>query len=167
MAEASAYLKKLMSKYKLKDSQLGAGGKALEENVKSMSEEPDVQTLIGKLKNCSTEGGMDQLLSELLQTHKELECLYIISEQGYQLSHTILNPDIIIEQEESFQPAMPGDYHGSKKYFRKAAKEVDCWYTSQEYISTATGGLCRTHSCAYRGTDQQLYVLCIDAISQF
>lgn len=167
MAETSSHLKNLMNKFKLKDTQSLEGGKASIETVKSMSEEQGVQALIGKLKNSSKEEEMDLLLSDILRNRRDFECLYIISEQGYQLSHTVMNPDIVIEQEENFKPAVPGDYHGSKKYFRKAVKEINRWYTSEEYISTATGGLCRTHSCAYQGSDQKIYILCIDVISQF
>jgi methyl-accepting chemotaxis protein len=165
MAEASAQLKRLMNRFKLKSNPEQWEGRASSDNVKSVSEEQNIKDLIEQLKKCSKVNEMDLLLTEILQQHKDFECLYIIDEQGYQLSHTIMNQDIIIEQEENFKPAMPGDYHGTKKYFRKAVKAVESWYISDEYISTATGGLCRTHSCAYRGEDQQLYILCVDVIS--
>lgn len=78
-----------------------------------------------------------------------------------------MNPELLVEQDENFKPAMPGDYYGRKKYFRQAIKNPDEWYTSLEYISTATGGLCKTLSYSYSNKDQQRYVICIDLICRF
>jgi len=72
-----------------------------------------------------------------------------------------------VEQDENFKPAMPGDFYGNKKYFRKAMKTPNEWHTSVEYISTATGGLCKTLSFAYEGANLKTYVVCVDLICRF
>ena len=164
MAEASAHLKKLMSRFQLEENK-GEGPEV--KNGYNIEEEQEIGAFMEELKGYCEAKGMDSLLQRLLQRKTNYECLYVISQDGYQISHTIMNPDIIIEEEEGFQPAMPGDYYGTKKYFIQALQKMGRWYQSEEYISAATGGLCRTYSCSYQGTDKKTYVLCVDVISRF
>jgi hypothetical protein len=109
---------------------------------------------------------LDELLEKTTGGLKDVECLYVIDQQGYQVSHTVLSEELLISQGEDFRPAMPGDYHGGKKYFRKARKQAGQWYASDEYISAATGGLCRTFSYCYQGSNRMEQVLCVDMISR-
>lgn len=167
MAEVSAKLKVLMTGFRLRSTHS-------ENNVKKLKEQ-DIITLLSGLKldelperlpSCMQEKELDELLSDSIVGVGEVECLYVINQQGYQISHTILNRELLLGQGEDFQPAMPGDYHGSKKYYRKARKLPGQWYASDEYISAATGGLCRTFAFCYCGEDQKEYVICIDMISR-
>ncbi|MFT4143428.1 MAG: methyl-accepting chemotaxis protein [Mobilitalea sp.] len=163
LAEASAHLKKVMSKYRLKNQSA--------KNVVTIDinkiEESLQKKLFDSLKPASNANTIDKVLEEIIKEHKDFECLYVIDGEGYQTSHTIMNPELSIEQDENFKPAMPGDNHGAKKYFRQAFSNRGEWYTSYEYISTATGGLCKTLSCSYEGNDKKTYIICIDLICNF
>lgn len=162
LAEMSSSLKKVMSRYRLRSQ----NGNTQQVPQESRLEAELADRILNGLKVSTTEQ-IDSLLEEIIQERKNFECLYVIAGTGYQVSHTIMNPDILIEQDENFKPAMPGDYHGTKKYFQQAVKKSGEWCTSYEYISTATGGLCRTFSCSYQGPDRNTYVICVDLICSF
>lgn len=164
LAELSTDLKKVMTRFRLRN-QVASG--SLEcRNINKIDEELLSRMFI-KLKKVSSVTAIDAVLEEIIKNQKDFECLYVIDGNGYQVSNTIMNPEILVEQDENFKPAMPGDFYGAKKYFRQAIKTRQEWYTSIEYISTATGGLCKTLSCSYEGTDQQTYVVCVDMICSF
>lgn len=164
LAELSTDLKKVMTRFRLKN-QVASG--SLEcKNINKIDDEL-LSRMFLKLKKVSTVDSIDSVLEEIIKNQKDFECLYVIDGNGYQVSNTIMNPEILVEQDENFKPAMPGDFYGTKKYFRQAMKARQEWYTSYEYISTATGGLCKTLSCSYEGTDQQTYVVCVDMICSF
>jgi methyl-accepting chemotaxis protein len=164
LVELSAQLKKVMTKFRLMNQ---SSNSVSESNGIKAVEEELLQHLFIRLHKAYERNEIDGILEEVIQKQKDFECLYVIDSKGVQLSHTIMNPDIMVEQDDNFKPAMPGDYHGEKKYFREAIKNRKECYTSQEYISTATGGLCKTISCSYEGIGNQIYVLCIDQISKF
>jgi methyl-accepting chemotaxis protein len=123
--------------------------------------------LVEKLYHATTTQSIDAILETAIQNHDDIECLYVINGEGRQLSHTIMNPRIIIEKDENFKPALPGEDYSSKKYFRQAIKNKQELYTSQEYISKATGNLCKTISYAYQCDDKEYYVICIDLLCRF
>jgi methyl-accepting chemotaxis protein len=164
LAELSSNLKKVMTRFRLKSQ---SGKAVIYNNGIDKLDKGYLEKLFEQLKKADETDTVDRVLEEAIKDQKDFECLYVIDSTGNQISHTIMNPDILIEQDENFKPAMPGDNHGAKKYFRKAMKNQNEWYTSIEYISTATGGLCRTFSYAYQANDKQTYVVCIDLISKF
>lgn len=162
--EESTHLKEVLMRYRLRNQ-------ASRYEVDTEKEKRMISSLVakltGSLSRVSGTNSVDSVLEEEIKTQSDLECLYVIGSNGKQLSHTVMNPDILIEQDESFKPAMPGDDYSAKKYFRQAMKNQGVPFTSLEYISTATGGLCKTISCSYEGSDRQLYVICIDLICRF
>ena len=160
LAGYTSDLKKVMKKYRLK-------GQAPAIVRKNNLEKDYLNTLFQKLKLALEISEIDIVLEDIIKQQTDFECLYVIDNQGYQTSHTIMNPKLSVEQDENFKPALPGDYHGSKRYFRQAVKTTNEWYSSYEYISTATGELCKTLSCSYQGRDKQLYVICVDLICRF
>jgi Methyl-accepting chemotaxis protein len=164
LLEVSSSLKKVMTKYRLRNQKNSA---VIVNNSFDKIDKSYLQNLFDKLAKASMTNEIDAVLEAAIKNQKDFECLYVIDGKGSQQSHTVMNPEITIEQDENFKPAMPGDYCGEKKYFRKAMKKPHEWYTSIEYISTATGGLCRTVSCSYEGEDGKTYVICIDLISRF
>lgn len=164
LADLSSNLKKVMNRFSLRNQNNKA---VVADNGIDLIEKGFLNNLFTELKKSSEVSNLDLVLEEAIKNRKDFECLYVIDGSGYQVSHTIMNPDIVIEQDEDFKPAMPGEYHGAKKYFRQAMKKQKEWYTSIEYISAATGGLCRTISCSYEGLDAKTYVICIDLIKRF
>lgn len=167
MAEVSSKLKTLMTKFRLRGAHdESVTGKPKEQDVIRLLSDLKLDELPKQLNYATNEKDMDELLERAIVDSRDVECIYVINQKGYQLSHTILNEELQVTQGEDFRPAMPGDYHGGKKYFRKAIKQAGQWYTSDEYISAATGGLCRTYSYCYQDNNQKEYVLCIDMISR-
>jgi len=160
----SAQLKKVLQRFRL----------AGQENAKSTdmdTGEESIRELAGKLTekliHATTAQAADKILENEIRDLEDVECLYVISGNGRQLSHTIMNPRIMVEHDENFKPALPGEDYSSKKYFRQAMKNRKELYISQEYISKATGNLCRTVSYTYQGIDNEYYVLCIDLLCRF
>jgi methyl-accepting chemotaxis protein len=163
LSELTSKLRAIMSRYRLAkqgDTAVKAGNNSqLDPNVQ--------ERLFSLLKNAFTTKEVDTVLENIIKDQKDFECLYVIDASGKQLSHTIMNPEIIAVQDENFKPAMPGDYHGEKKYYRQAIKNSKEWYVSVDYISTATGGLCKTLSYAYEAQDNKTYVICVDLICKY
>jgi len=126
-----------------------------------------ISRLVTKLNHATTPQAINEILETEILNNEDVECLYVINGEGKQLSHTIMNPKIMVEQDENFKPALPGEDYSSKKYFRQAMKNKEELYTSLEYISKATGNLCKTISYAYQGSDNEYYVICIDLLCRF
>lgn len=100
------------------------------------------------------------LLSKVFVKEDCLECVYLIDVNGIQVSDTFMNPSLKKSLDDSFTPCPPGFNHSDKLYFKGAVNQGDI-YESHEYISSATGGLCKTYSTQI--TKENLsYVLCID-----
>lgn len=163
LAQLTSKLRAVMSRYRLKKQ----GETVIKAERGSNLDKALQDKLLTQLRKASVPREIDSLLVEIIQEEKDLECLYVIDGGGNQLSHTIMNPAIIAEQDENFRPAMPGDYHGDKKYYRQAVKKPKEWYVSVDYISTATGGLCRTLSYAYEGNEGKTFVICVDLICTY
>lgn len=164
LSDLSTNLKNVMSRYRLKSQ---SDGVVIQNNGVETIDHKFLKDLFDQLMDASDHNQVNRILEDGIESQEDFECLYLIDGAGYQVSQTIMNPNLLIEQDENFKPAMAGDYHGDKKYFRQAMKNKDEWCTSLEYISTATGGLCKTLSFAYKSNQGQIYVVCIDLIIRF
>jgi methyl-accepting chemotaxis protein len=159
----SSRLREVLSGYLLADQ----AGELKPYEDQEIALKPFIGRLTDRLKAAGTPEEMNDILEELIRSQKDMECLYVIGKDGRQITRTVMNPVIITEQDDNFKPAMPGDYHGDKKYFRQAMKYPEEMYSSYEYISTATGGLCKTLSFHCKGTGSEAFVICIDLICRF
>ncbi|HHV63990.1 MAG TPA: hypothetical protein GXX46_02775 [Peptococcaceae bacterium] len=164
LSNISAHLKKVLQRFRLMGQENApATDKNMEEEfIRGLTDE-----LVTKLYPATTTQAIDAVLEREIENLRDVECLYVINGDGKQFSHTIMNPLIRVDQDENFKPALPGEDYGSKKYFRQAMKNKQELYTSPEYISKATGNLCKTISYAYQGIDQAYYVICIDLLCRF
>lgn len=164
LSNISDHLKKVLQRFRLlgQKNTIVIDRKAEEAFTRELTNK-----LVANLFTATTTQAIDRILETEIENLKDVECLYIINGDGKQISHTIMNPKIIVEQDENFKPAMPGEDYSSKKYFRQAMKNKQEWYTSLEYISKATGNLCKTVSLAYEAIDKETYVLCIDLLCRF
>ncbi len=101
------------------------------------------------------------LLSKVFLKEVCLECIYLIDSSGIQISDTFMNPSLTKSPDDSFTPCPLGFNHLNKLYFKGAINHSGTLYESHEYISSATGGLCKTYSIQI--TKENLtYVLCVD-----
>ena len=164
LAQTSLRLKEVLAKFRLK-------GQTSNCKLDELKEKEQVQLLISKLTQqlhtVSTTFEMDQILEDVIREKENIECFYVIDSQGNQRSNTIMNSMIAFGEDDNFKPAIPGDYQGEKRYFRQAIKLNRELYISYEYISTATGSLCKTVACSYENDKQETYVICMDVICRF
>ncbi|MDF2486108.1 MAG: methyl-accepting chemotaxis sensory transducer, partial [Herbinix sp.] len=133
LSRLSDHLHQLMTRFKLEKK---ASDNISSQELNSQQDSMHI-TLIEELCRTSETVTIDAALESFLKGKVNYECIYVIDERGYQLSHTIINPEVGITQEDNFKVAEPGDFHGTKGYFRRALKNPDEWNTSHEYISTA------------------------------
>ena len=117
---------------------------------------------ISKLQHSiSTNMDIDQTLKEEISKTQYIECIYVIDESGIQVSHTIMNPSLFVSDNATFSPAKPGFNHSKKRYYTGALLANGNIFESYEYISSATGGLCKTFSSLCSVNDKT-FILCID-----
>ncbi|AEJ20250.1 EAL domain-containing protein [Gracilinema caldarium] len=102
----------------------------------------------------------DVLLHNLLAIDEQIECLYILSETGVQISETHFRPGLKIKN-ALFKPAKCGDDHSEKDYFLYI-KAGSAHYFSSPYISQATGSYCSTISIVLTQGPLAGHILCID-----
>ena len=145
--------------------------KAFEYSKEALMEARDgnnlMNEIISKLQTCKGMVEMDQILKAEITSKGEVECFFVNDSNGIQVSHTIMNQDLLDSDTLDFKPSNPGDSHLSKKYFRQAVLKPGVIYSSQDYISGATGKLCRTVSCSYQNYDQNTMILCADISCEF
>ena len=168
LSNISAHLKEVLQRFRLIGQEnVSVTNEAIDKNMWKESSRELTDKLVAKLFYANTTQVIDTILEREIQNYEDVECLYVINGDGMQLSHTIMNPKLMVEQDENFKPALPGEDYRSKKYFRQAMKNKQELYISSEYISKATGNLCRTISRAYQGADKEYYVICIDLLCKF
>ncbi|HSV96414.1 MAG TPA: EAL domain-containing protein [Spirochaetota bacterium] len=122
-----------------------------------------INTLISELSRISEEE-YDATLAALIRPHPELECAYILDEDGIQASDTIFTG---ISGSASkgffFQPGKRGTDQSSKDYYFLLAAGL-AKYTTAPYISLASRNICITVSVAFRDVNFRKRILCLDII---
>ncbi len=116
-----------------------------------------VERLVGLLPE-----QLDQRLAELVDLNPWLECLYVLDDQGIQLSSTACQARRLSRQRGAiFWPAARGSDQSLKHYYLllKAGLER---YVSDPYISRASGNLCLTISTWFKDAAGRRLVLCAD-----
>lgn len=116
----------------------------------------DLTNKISELKN------IEEMLKYEIKKENIIECIYVIDEMGVQVSNTILNTNLNIEDNVNFKPAKKGDNHSTKKYFMEGIRFEGNVYQSYQYISAATGSLCQTYSRLFVTKDNVKYLMCVD-----
>jgi len=164
LANISARLRRVLRRYRLMGRQ---NASAFDKRREELLARELISKLTGSLRSAATAEEADAVLQAAIADMPDVECLYVIDGAGRQLSHTIISPQISLEYDENFKPALPGEDYSAKKYFRQAMKNKAEIYTSPEYISNATGNLCKTVSCAYQVSGGAHYVLCIDLLCRY
>ncbi|MGH7738622.1 MAG: EAL domain-containing protein, partial [bacterium] len=107
----------------------------------------------------------DLLLAQMASGFPEAEGIYVLDEEGFQVTDTILTaPDAGRRNPVMFYPALKGSDHRLREYFYFLV-ETDLGkgqFVTTPYLSTASGKVCVTLSTIFHGTDQKKYVLCVD-----
>jgi hypothetical protein len=98
------------------------------------------------------------------QLHSQLECLYLLNQDGIQISETVCNLLKVPERKKFlFQPAPKGTDHSLKEYFFGLVYNNLSNYATEPYISLASGNLCITFSGVVTDPEKgTTYILCAD-----
>jgi EAL domain-containing protein (putative c-di-GMP-specific phosphodiesterase class I) len=96
--------------------------------------------------------------------YPQLECLYILSQDGVQVSETFCNLKKVPERRQHlFQPAPKGTDHSLKEYYYALTYNNLSHYLTDPYISLASGNLCITFSGVLTDkTTEKAHIFCAD-----
>jgi hypothetical protein len=108
----------------------------------------------------------DLVLGYIITSYSNVECIYVLDESGAQVSNTVCNPRLPHRAKGvMFRPAPPGADHSLKEYYYVLLDVELQKYTTDPYVSLATGNLCRTISTFFRDSrNNKMYILCIDVL---
>jgi len=109
-------------------------------------------------------GQFEHLLEDTSGEHDDVECVYVLDGGGTQITPTIVAKYFSSRAGILFQPALKGADHSLKDYYYVPLEAGLPRYTSDPYVSLASGHLCRTLSTSFRDRRDDPYVLCIDVL---
>ena len=111
---------------------------------------------------------MDNKMQELVNRFTCLECVYILDENGFQVSDTLFGTDKEpLNIKSIFQPAPRGSDHSMKDYYYLLLGLGQSANYTEPYISLASGNLCVTVSTWMSNLDGIRSVLCLDICYNF
>jgi EAL domain-containing protein (putative c-di-GMP-specific phosphodiesterase class I) len=104
-----------------------------------------------------------ETMEHLALRSKDIECLYVLDSFGLQVTPTVTAPSMDAKPwTRLFYPATKGADHSSKEYFYALSDGGPRFYTTEAYLSLASGKLCRTLSCRFTDADASPFILCLD-----
>ena len=111
--------------------------------------------------------GLDRAMTRFIDAYPNLECLYVLDMRGRQVSETLCNPDKLKKSKRLlYEPARLGADHSLKEYFLPIQAGLEK-FTTELYISLASGNLCTTISHVfYHKSGGRHLILCADMSRQ-
>jgi hypothetical protein len=106
----------------------------------------------------------EKKFEEFLARYPQIECLYLLDQDGVQVSETVFNSRKVSERKKYlFQPAPKMTDHSLKEYYYSLVYNGLERYVTEPYISLASGNLCVTVSGTFKDAlSQKMHVLCMD-----
>ena len=102
------------------------------------------------------------VLASIIEREADLEAVYLLDGQGQQIGATHLGASHQARTNRLFAPSGDGTDHSSKDYFYSLVDTGLSQFTTDTYISMATGSLCRTVTMTLPHGNGSTYVLCLD-----
>jgi len=103
------------------------------------------------------------LLTTAIARYPNVECIYVLDDAGVQITETICATQSPGRTGVMFNPAPKGADHSLKEYYYILMDVELQKFTTDPYVSLASGNVCRTISTAFRdAATNRMYVLCID-----
>jgi EAL domain-containing protein (putative c-di-GMP-specific phosphodiesterase class I) len=123
--------------------------------------------ILCELSRSSSED-FDDVLRTTIPQYNNVECVYVMDESGTQVSSTVCNHRIPRRSKGvMFRPAPRGADHSLKEYYYVLLDVELNKFTTDPYVSLATGNLCRTLSTCFRdAANNKMYILCIDVLCE-
>ena len=97
--------------------------------------------------------------NKIIEQYTDIEALYLIDSNAKQIGATILCCDT----KSFYEPTKDGCDHSFKEYYIGTKDTPNEFYLTEEYISVASGDICRTYARSFELEEQQ-FTLCIDSI---
>ncbi len=104
----------------------------------------------------------DDVLATLVEQDSGVEAAYLLDSRGIQVGGTQLGASGRQVPNRLFAPSHQGADHSTKEYFFSLLDTGLKRYTTDSYISMATGRLCRTIALLLEHRSGANYVLCLD-----
>lgn len=110
----------------------------------------------------------DDVLHNVIGSYPQVECMYVLDSAGVQITDTVWNPSVHRHDDgHLFRPAPKGTDHSLKEYYYILLDVELQKYTTDPYVSFASGNICHTISTYFRDArNNTLYVLCIDVLAE-
>jgi EAL domain-containing protein (putative c-di-GMP-specific phosphodiesterase class I) len=113
--------------------------------------------------SCASRLSFDYVLGLKINEYPFLECIYILDISGIQLTDTYCNNFRLPRYKKNiFSPAKKGTEHSLKDYYYLFINSGQNKYTTEPYISLASGNLCITVSSFINDVNGNKYILCLD-----
>jgi EAL domain-containing protein (putative c-di-GMP-specific phosphodiesterase class I) len=131
-----------------------------ERRLRQRRSEQALRALVATLKS-TTEPQLAVTLREALQAMPFVEALYVLDDRGVQVTDTVHRA--VSSREGLFRPSTVGTDQSLKQYFFMLHAGLER-YTSDPYISMASGNFCITMSRYFMNARGHRYILCCDLI---
>lgn len=119
-----------------------------------------------RLLSAALPEGFDDIITKYVMCYPLMECIYILKDDGIQISNTAVNPDKSFSRKGPlFSPSKPGTSHEGKEYFYFIKNMGLNKYITTPYISMSSGNMCITIAQAFRDISGDRFYLCIDISS--
>jgi EAL domain-containing protein (putative c-di-GMP-specific phosphodiesterase class I) len=119
--------------------------------------------ILGELVG-ATSLDFDDVLARQVTEDPKIDCLYVLDDAGVQVTDTVCGSGLRARPGGAmFRPAPRGTDHSLKEYFYVLMDVELPKYTTDPYVSLASGQLCRTISTCFRdAANDRTFVLCVD-----
>jgi|WetSurMetagenome_2_1015567.scaffolds.fasta_scaffold00008_132 EAL domain-containing protein (putative c-di-GMP-specific phosphodiesterase class I) len=114
------------------------------------------------LLGSSSQAEFEAFLRRMVDKNDFLECAYIVDEAGIQCTSTVFSGKKRVVDGRLFIPAAQGADHSAKEYFYSLVEAGLDRYTTDPYVSLASGSLCTTLSGPFCIGSGRRFVLCLD-----
>ncbi len=105
---------------------------------------------------------LDAKLSEYIDAYEAIECLYVLDMSGRQVTATVCNPERLKESKRLiYEPAKLGTDHSLKEYYLPIRAGLPK-FTTEPYISLASGNQCITIAQTFHHFQGPQLILCMD-----
>jgi EAL domain-containing protein (putative c-di-GMP-specific phosphodiesterase class I) len=129
-----------------------------ERRLRQRRSEQAMRALVLTLKG-TTEPDLAAALRDALQAMPFVEALYVLDDRGVQVTDTVHRA--VSSREGLFRPSTVGTDQSLKQYFFMLHAGLER-YTSDPYISMASGNFCITMSRYFMNARGRRYILCCD-----
>jgi EAL domain-containing protein (putative c-di-GMP-specific phosphodiesterase class I) len=105
------------------------------------------------------------LLRNILKLSDTIDAIYVVNKEGVQITDTIMKEDSGKTINPVFRQASKNENLSHKEYVYQLINTDLSQYTTDRYISFATGKLCVTLSYLFKGEQGRPYILCTDFLA--